>query len=211
MFYSFTPPETGLYRFDLCTGIDSFDSVLEILDDSCATPVACGDDGGCDEQPDTCKQSAISVQLIGGTTYKLRVSGKDGATGYYHLLMERLADSCENGERLGGVFLTFLIAKKCLAISVQPQDDHFFGNGVLSLDAPYGQCPGLRDVWFKFTAPHTGPYYLESYGNGIFVFDGCNGAPLTGYCGARSLDGGWPHLLDFGCDTLPRRSSVDLC
>ncbi len=74
VWFTFVPPTTGTYLVELCGS--SFDTVLEVLEGSCAAPttVACNDD--------TCGlTSMVSFSGVAGNTYFIRPGGWGSTAG----------------------------------------------------------------------------------------------------------------------------------
>ncbi|MEM9379702.1 MAG: LamG domain-containing protein [Planctomycetota bacterium] len=82
IWYTFTAPTSGFYDFDLCNS--SYDTVLEVFDGVCTqTVLACSDDA-CDVQ------SAVTVQVVAGQDYQVRIGGWRGDDGFGDLVIEEV-------------------------------------------------------------------------------------------------------------------------
>ncbi len=82
VWHSFTPKYNYEYTISLCGS--TFDTTLSVFDDCNGTELACNDD----TEPGVCPskwQSQLTIPLLKGTTYFIRIAGYDGATGDYVL------------------------------------------------------------------------------------------------------------------------------
>ena len=88
VWHDFTPTQTGDYTISLCGS--AFDTTLTIYDDCEGFPLVCNDD---DPTFECGLQSRIDTTLQAQTTYYIRVSGYNGASGAYQILIT--GDACE--------------------------------------------------------------------------------------------------------------------
>jgi len=82
VWHSFTPKYNYEYTISLCGS--TFDTTLSVFDDCNGTELACNDD----TEPGVCPskwQSQLTIPLLKGTTYFIRIAGYDGQTGDYTL------------------------------------------------------------------------------------------------------------------------------
>ena len=82
VWHSFTPKFNYEYTISLCGS--ALDTTLSVFDDCNGTELACNDD----TKPGVCPskwQSQLTIPLLKGTTYFIRIAGYDGATGDYVL------------------------------------------------------------------------------------------------------------------------------
>lgn len=76
-------------RVDITTCGSSFDTTLAVYDRCGGTQLACNDDGN------VCfPQSKVTLDVTEGTTYTIRVSGHNGASGNYTLLVGDCKNAC---------------------------------------------------------------------------------------------------------------------
>ncbi len=94
VWYTFTAPLTGVASLDTCGS--SFDTVLSVYTGTCGalTEVACNDD--CGGSPCGGTDSCFTGPVSAGTTYLIRVSGKNGASGSF-VLHASLVPDCPPG------------------------------------------------------------------------------------------------------------------
>jgi hypothetical protein len=81
--YMWTPPATG--RYDV-TATAAFPVVVDVLQGGCL-----GDELGC------VALSTVPVTLHGGESIAIAVTGLDGASGEFHLVITREPETCGNG------------------------------------------------------------------------------------------------------------------
>jgi len=79
VWHKFTPSESGNYIISLADS--GFDTTLAVFNHCGGTELACNDD------TPTSLQSELTIDLMAGNTYYIRVAGYDGATGSYKLLV----------------------------------------------------------------------------------------------------------------------------
>jgi beta propeller repeat protein len=82
VWHSFTPTATYDYTISLCGS--SFNTTLAVFDNCGGAELACNDD----TEPGICSstsQSQLTVHLVKGSTYLIRIAGYNGATGNYTL------------------------------------------------------------------------------------------------------------------------------
>ncbi|MEM6290673.1 MAG: hypothetical protein AAGA54_05385 [Myxococcota bacterium] len=140
--FAFTPAADGLYTFS--TNGSSFDTVLYVLDASCAGPeLACDDDGG------DSVQSSISLALDGGQTVIVVVDGYNANDGAFSLSVDgQTADSCEVTPLAGNV----------------PVSTTGTTSGVSQHE---GSCGGgsAPESAFSWVAPQAGTYTIGTAGS----------------------------------------------
>lgn len=97
--YRYTPQTSGSLTLELCDS--SYDTVLSVhsgCPGTSANQLACNDDtswfGACGFLPTS--QSALTLNVIANTTYYIRISGKNGATGTYVLNVSGPACAAED-------------------------------------------------------------------------------------------------------------------
>ncbi|MCA8973547.1 MAG: hypothetical protein KDC98_02445 [Planctomycetes bacterium] len=145
VWFSYHCGHTGNLAVSTCTATRSFDTVLEVFDGSCGSPVslACNDDGGggCG------RGSAVTVPVTGGLDYLIRVGGYQGAQGSFDLVIGGTAanDHCQS------------------ATPVTLGTNGPFANATSTTSLPAWNC-GLAacDVWFRFTAGCAGQHTFST-------------------------------------------------
>ncbi len=169
VWHSFTPASTGEYTVSLCGS--SFDTTLAVFDNCGGTELVCNDD--------FCGlQSEVEVPLTAGHTYLIRVSGYNGATGDYTLLVTGSGnnDECENA----------------IAVSANVP---YNGSSVGATGTDITSCGNddTADVWHSFTPATSGDYSISLCGSAfdtvLAVFDDCGGTELAcndNSCGLQS-------------------------
>ncbi len=171
---STTAPDVWFQMFATCTGrlrVDtcgsSFDTVLSVhpaCPGTSANQIACNDDhgsgvGGCGGIRD----SALEFNAVGGTTYLIRVSGYNGASGAFSLNSEYVSvgsDDCAGAPSVADGSYVF---NNCAATTDGPQEQNCsFCCGDLLVN---------NDLWFRYTAPVTGTVTVDTCGSGAPTFD----------------------------------------
>ncbi|WP_437590703.1 MXAN_6577-like cysteine-rich protein [Sorangium sp. So ce1000] len=163
--YRFTAPENGLYIFN--TFGSSFDTVLQILNESCAgTPLACNDntDG---------QQSRVTLQLAAGQTVLVVVDGRGTSSGDYVLQVDRFIGpgTCATPISLGSELpLTRTGTTRGQPDAVRPRCS----------SASTSSCP---ETVFTYAAPVGGTYVIDTIGSSLDTIlhvhtAGCGGAEL---------------------------------
>jgi len=97
VFFTFTPPTTGFWSLETCSGSAPFDTGIEVYDgcpDAGGTQIACNDDGaGC-----AAFASSLVFEGTAGTPYIILVGGWNGATGATELVIAPNDGSCPAGQ-----------------------------------------------------------------------------------------------------------------
>jgi|CXWL01.1.fsa_nt_gi hypothetical protein len=88
VWHCWTADCTGRVRISTC-GSD-FDTTLAVYDACGGNQLACNDDG-CSTQ---LFRSQIQLDVVAGTTYKIRVAGRNHVTGPYRILVEPCRNAC---------------------------------------------------------------------------------------------------------------------
>ncbi|MCC6321143.1 MAG: hypothetical protein IT438_06880 [Phycisphaerales bacterium] len=149
VWYRLDPSCAGLLRIDTCGS--SFDTVLSVhsgCPGTSANQLACNDDhgnggaGGCAGLRD----SALQLAVTPGSTYWIRVSGFNGASGALLLLAGYVAgvaaDACEDAPIVPDGTYPFTT---CGAVTDGPMEGQCgFGFGDLQVN---------RDLWLRYDAP----------------------------------------------------------
>ncbi|MBN2563546.1 MAG: hypothetical protein JXQ75_21715 [Phycisphaerae bacterium] len=170
---------TGSLTVSLCFETD-YDDAIAIYE-GCSCPGALGPQVGCDDDGcgTTGEQSEVTVPVVAGTCYLIRIGGDDVATGSGYIAVGCVpqdAGACclPDGDclitfeadctALAGVFWVDQI---CSPLVCPPPKDlcedaetvsdgiHFFDTHGAETDGP-GDCPVNQDVWFDYTATCTG-------------------------------------------------------
>ncbi|HTN85551.1 MAG TPA: MXAN_6577-like cysteine-rich protein [Sorangium sp.] len=163
MLYSFTAAEDGTYIFN--TFGSSFDTVLQVFDGSCSTPLRCNDDAGGG------RQSRLTVDMVAGQTALIAVDGRGTSSGEYVLQVDRFAGvgTCSTAIDLGSE----LPLTRTGSTAGQP-------NSVTPSCTSGSTAP---EMVFTYTAPAEDSYVIDTIGS---TFDtvvhvhtgGCGGATL---------------------------------
>ncbi len=181
VWYTMTPSCPGLLRLDTCGS--SYDTVLSVhsaCPGTIANELACNDDNitslqGCPGIRD----SALSLNVVGGTTYTIRVSGFNGLSGDFTLNSSYMNTGSDN----------------CADAPTVPDGAYVFTNCTANTDGPTEGlcsfcCSDLQvngDLWFRYVAASTGTVNVDTCGSVDPVFDtkiavyagGCPSGPDT--------------------------------
>ena len=142
VWYSWTAPYTGRATFDTC--YSEFDTLLAVYTGdqvSNLQPVA-ADDNGCGAQ------SQLSFMAAAGVTYRIAVDGAAGATGYFELDWS-LPPANDD----------FAAATELTGDSGSVDGNTYYGT--LEPGEPEHGPDGSASVWYRWTAPTTGPATFE--------------------------------------------------
>ena len=142
VWYSWTAPYTGRATFDTC--YSEFDTLLAVYTGdqvSNLQPVA-ADDNGCGAR------SQLSFMAAAGVTYRIAVDGASGATGYFELDWS-LPPANDD----------FAAATELTGDSGSVDGNTYYGT--LEPGEPEHGPDGSASVWYRWTAPTTGPATFE--------------------------------------------------
>jgi hypothetical protein len=148
--FSWTPKKTGPAIVEICA-FSGFDSLLAVYTGSAVdnlTPVAGNDDGS----PSTCSTGSVAEFVAtAGKTYRIAVDGKAGGVGRFRLALEGppLNDDLSKAQALGG------------GASGEGSSSNHFATKQPGEPEHAGE-PGGHSVWFKWTAPRSGPFSLDT-------------------------------------------------
>jgi hypothetical protein len=146
VWFAFTPTQSGFYRFRTCAGPTTLDTILSLHLGCDLAPFACSDNNTTVCGPSS-TASAFSARLTAGTTYLLRVAGRNSAQGSFTLDATSTAptnDACANATPVAnGSYPYDTLAATTDPISL---------NSSCSLPFTIIQS----DIWFRYTAPATG-------------------------------------------------------
>lgn len=138
LWYVWTAPSSGRMTIDLCYA--EFDTLLAVYtgDELTALQEVASNDDGCDSQ------SRLTFTALAGTTYRVAVDGANGAAGYFELYrwMAPANDAFADGASISGD--TGTVA-----------GDTWYAT--LETGEPEHGGPGGSSVWFRWTAPSSGP------------------------------------------------------
>ena len=142
VWYSWTAPSSGRATLNLCYA--EFDSLLAVYvgDDVVHLQQVAADDNGCGEQ------SWLTFMASAGVTYKIAVDGANGAAGYFEL-----------GWGLGPSNDDFAAANELPGDSGSIDGDNRYAT--LEPGEPEHGPYGSASVWYRWTAPSTGPATFE--------------------------------------------------
>ncbi len=206
VWFSFTPPATGLASFILC-GLTGFDTDLAIYTGDCPslTPIACnGDTAGCS----VFTSEIIDVPVTAGVEYLVRIGAWEqlvGLPGDLQIDYLPIEENCNNGIDDEGDGLVDCLDPECdqepncqwpgnvcdqalpAAIGANALDT----TGAFTSGEPAGgaSCGGTNlggfnfDVWYSFTPAVTGFLTASTCGSASFDTDL---AIFTGSCGNLS-------------------------
>jgi uncharacterized membrane protein len=162
--FSFTAPFAAEYTVTLCGS--EYDTVLSLWDacpDGVRAPLDCNDD-------DCFFGSTLRRTLAAGERILIRVGGRDNFYGEYRLLVDTdlpppANDNCEDALQVG--------LGRTVGATM-----HATVDGASRCDS------AAPDVWYRFTAPATGPYTFDTCD--ILGFDTI--LSLRSTCGGFELD-----------------------
>ena len=142
VWYSWTAPSSGRATLDLCYA--EFDSLLAVYvgNDVVQLQQVAADDNGCGDQ------SWLAFMASAGVTYRIAVDGANGATGYFEL-----------GWGLGPSNDDFAAANELPGDSGALEGDNRYAS--LEPGEPEHGPYGSASVWYRWTAPSTGPATFE--------------------------------------------------
>lgn len=168
VWYRFTAPANGTYVFSLCGS--RIDTTLAVFEGTCnnRSLVACNDDFlSCD------LASFLSVPLIQGQNYLVRVAAFGGAGGAFNLSVTGQSGTANN---------------ECAGAIAISANNPVVGTTAGASTSAGTSCNGLADVWYKFTPQFTDSYGVLVCGSNdaeVAVSLGCGGAGIgcfTGNC-----------------------------
>ncbi|HEX6666245.1 MAG TPA: hypothetical protein VF081_06585 [Solirubrobacterales bacterium] len=155
VWFKWTAKASGSVQISTCSFRSGLDSVLAVYTGTeldALTQVTANDDGADGE----CEPSDSSADFVAvaGTTYWIAVDGADGSVGPFQLQLEGMAanDVFANPGSLGGQMKAFSVVSSRFA-SKQPGEPDHAGDS------------GGRSLWFKWTAPVTGPVSVDTCGS----------------------------------------------
>ncbi len=147
VWYSYTPPCNGQLTIDTCPApcmSARYDTVLSLYTGVCGNPLnqvagVCNDDAPCPGSGYPWN-SRIVANVIGGTNYKIRVSGYAGSFGNFGLQLGFVQPALTNDECAGAI--------------VVPCGTTAFSTCGATTSAVGTLCPMFNDVWYCFTTPN---------------------------------------------------------
>ncbi|MFN7020983.1 MAG: matrixin family metalloprotease [Phycisphaerales bacterium] len=166
VWHTFTPACSGPVTITTCGS--NYDTVLSLHTGACGSlsQVACNDDAGTAVCPTLGTNSALTADVTAGTTYRIRVSGFNGASGSYTLNVGSQSvanDLCVDAITVGNGSHT---GSTCAST----RD----GGDTCRPTATAG------DVWYRWVAPCTGSLVLNTCGSGydtlLSVHSACPGS-----------------------------------
>jgi hypothetical protein len=149
VWYSYTAGCTGNLVLSTCGS--GFDTVIGVYTGSCGslTAVGCDDDAGNNGICPGSVQSYLSVPVVSGATYLVRVTGYNGATGSFILTVSQQSnDFCEFA-------MNAPLGQTAFSTICSTRD----GTDTCRSDATAG------DVWFNHTASCTGTLWVSTCGS----------------------------------------------
>jgi hypothetical protein len=166
IWYAYTPSSSGLASFDLCGSI--YDTRLAVWDACGGTALACNDDDdGCGTGSTS---SYLELDVIGGSTYFVQVSGFESATGTGTLTISLLSypenDDCTT------------------ATPINEVTDLPFSTSLATASGVNPSCGGSTpiDIWYAYTATISGDATFDlcgsAYDTRIAIWDACGGNEL---------------------------------
>ncbi|QOJ00481.1 MAG: pre-peptidase C-terminal domain-containing protein [Phycisphaeraceae bacterium] len=154
VWYKYTAQATGTLRLDTCGS--SYDTTLSVYaTNSCpngtGTQVGCNDDAGANGPCPNTTRSYLEVPVTAGSTYYIRVSGWNGASGDFVLHVGPVNDACYNATPIG-------------------LGSHPFDNALADTDGPtLAQCTNNGqdfqvngDLWYTYTPALSGPLTIDT-------------------------------------------------
>jgi hypothetical protein len=169
VWYRFTAPSAGTYRFDTNGSVGLPDTTLSIFT-ACPTggaELACDDDSG------DGLWSEISLAMTSGQSVRIRVAGWNHLVGGFTLRVSGGQPAPAHNE--------------CAAAAPVSPSSSVTGTNVGATGADITDCAAgdSNDVWYRLTAPIAGTYTFDTIGTGtlddttLAVFDACGGAELA--------------------------------
>jgi hypothetical protein len=219
VWYSFTAPISGTATLDTCGS--SFDTVLSVYAGACGalTELLCSDD--CSGSPCGGTDACVTGPVTAGTTYLIRVSGKNGASGDY-VLHAGVVPDCPPGPLPQTFDTTALGSPACWFVG--NRTGGWFSPapggvaGVIdtdSISAPNslavigtGQA-GSMHAWRDYNGlssdgvnPITVSFDLKlvNYAANLAITPFCFNAALWGTAGTPASGYGWPVNTNYGTD-----------
>jgi hypothetical protein len=159
VWFDWTPIESGPVWVSTCTTQGSLDTLLGVYTGSTVgslTPVASNDNGPPGVRYCGSTDSGVEVDAVAGTTYRIAVDGKDGSVGTTGLEIEGAPadDDFEHPTSLGASRTNTRSVSNRFA-TVQPGEPQIAG------------VAGGHSIWFKWTAPRSGTYDIDTCGSAI--------------------------------------------
>jgi hypothetical protein len=159
VWFDWTPTESGPVWVSTCTSQGSLDSLIGVYTGSTVgalTPVASNDNGPLRRGYCRSTDSGVEVDGVAGTTYRIAVDGKGGSVGTTGLEIEGAPadDDFEHPTSLGATRTNTRFVSNRFA-TVQPGEHQHAG------------VAGGHSIWFKWTAPRSGTYDIDTCGSAI--------------------------------------------
>ncbi len=172
VWFAFTPSVTGVYAVNTCG--DGSSAGVSVFESCTAAPIACNE-----SDSSFCGATAggrVSVAMVGGTRYLIRVAVPGGGEGMFQLAVVRqptTGDNCADAIELLGFGPTAF----------------GFAGATPSGVSSCGSDAAASDVWFRFVASDTRFYRVQSCGSStpmtlsVFAGNSCpiNASPIA--CG----------------------------
>ncbi len=165
IWFQWTAPTTGPYR--IATAGSSFDTLLAVYTGQ--TLQSLGLAGQNDDESSGLRTSAVTIQAVSGTLYRIAVDGKNGATGSVRLriLQPSVNDNFANGIELAGASV-ITIGSNITASKESGEPNH-------------GGNAGGKSVWWAWRAAGIGPVEIHTNGSdfdttvGVYTGSAVNG------------------------------------
>jgi Divergent InlB B-repeat domain len=159
VWFDWTPTASGPVYVSTCTTQGSLDTLVGVYTGSTVgalTPVASSDDGAPARERCRSTDSGVEVDAVAGTTYRIAVDGKGGSVGTSGLEIEGAPadDDFEHPTSLGATKTNTRLVSNRFA-TVQPGEPLHAG------------VAGGHSIWFKWTAPRSGTYDVDTCGSAI--------------------------------------------
>jgi hypothetical protein len=164
VWYVWTAPTSGRATMSLCWS--EFDTLLAVYtgDDVSALTEVAADNNGCSPQ------SRVTFAATAGTTYRIAIDGADGAMGYFELDwgLSPANDDFAQAISIAGDAGTL-------------EGDNYYATQ--ELGEPQHGGPGGSSVWYRWTAPSSGPATFDlctsSFDTLLAVYTGDSVGGLT--------------------------------
>jgi hypothetical protein len=148
VWFTWTAPSSGLERVSTCGA--SFDTLLAVYTGSslgALTGTASNDDG--------CGSAGtLTFTAIAGTTYRVAVDGKNGATGTFTLALERVTPAND------------AFASATALAGAAPTASQTTGGATAESGEPaHAGVAAARSVWFRWTAPANATMQIDTCGS----------------------------------------------
>jgi len=151
VWFTWTPASSERVRIFTCTNSSTLDALLAVYTGSqldTLSEVAANDEAGIRVGPGGCRQtdSAVAIDAVAGTTYRIAVDGANGTSGRFGLRIE--------GRPANDAFESAQFLSATLPASASQASNEGAGKEVGEPD--HAGVTGGHSVWFEWIAPVSG-------------------------------------------------------